>query len=773
MANIVWTGSVSYIWSNQNNWNPAQTPLLTDNVTVGAVAYVNSVGGLAHNLTLNANVDIGGTNVNTTAALIVSGSVVNTAQLYLNRGATAYTASLEFDMSTQLAQSQLSGGGTILLSDSANNVIDAGANGVALINQNNTISGSGQLGGNTAVQFDNQAAGVIDATGTNNQLIIDTTAASTNEGLIEATGAAGLKVFGSTINSSGGGVISAAGGSVFLSNGSLIGGTLQTSGGGTIQTISTANILNGVTNSGSIRVNDNTSLILENTITNSVGTITMLAGNNDTNLIIGTTGATLVGPGLITLTDSSHNLITGQGTGVPTLDNLANIISGAGTIGGNAGNSLKVENAGVITATGVENQLIIDTGGTFTNSGVLSATGPAGLEIENTTVDGTAGGQIIANAPGAHVDLQNTHLIGGTLRTVGTGAEIVADGQNSILDGTLTNLDNAGTLEIGTEDSIQIWGTIKNTGDIDLAAAVGTADITAGLVTGATLTGGGTVTMSASSGNTITGQSGSNFTNSDNTISGSGSIVDTTMTNGGTIDATSLSVPLLVNTGNTVTNNGVLEANGGALKVSDAVTGSGAALVAAGGMLSFSAAFQQNVTFQGIGTLVASQTYGGTIFGFGSGDNIDLANLAYKSSYLPVWQSSGALAIEDSAKGNAIVATIAFSGNYFSGSFALSNDNGTTLITGTSEVVPNPAPPPGTTADMIMNNPATGTTKSTISAAMRSWRRIRSARWARPGPSSGSAPSRPATPATCCCAIPRPAGSRPTTSVATTSPTRP
>ena len=204
--------------------------------------------------------------------------------------------------------------------------------------------------------------------------------------------------------------------------------------------------------------------------------------------------------------------------------------------------------------------------------------------------------------------------------------------------------------------------------------------------------------MSASSGNTITGESGSNFTNSDNTISGSGSIVDTTMTNGGTIDATSLSVPLLVNTGNTVTNNGVLEANGGALKVSDAVTGSGAARVAAGGMLSFSAAFQQNVTFQGIGTLVASQTYGGTIFGFGSGDNIDLANLAYKSSYLPVWQSSGALAIEDSAKGNAIVATIAFSGNYFSGSFALSNDNGTTLITGTSEVVPIPrrllAPPP-------------------------------------------------------------------------------
>ena len=56
----------------------------------------------------------------------------------------------------------------------------------------------------------------------------------------------------------------------------------------------------------------------------------MLAGNNDTDLIIGTTGATLVGPGLITLTDSSHNLITGQGTGVPTLDNLANIIRAPG-----------------------------------------------------------------------------------------------------------------------------------------------------------------------------------------------------------------------------------------------------------------------------------------------------------------------------------------------------------------------------------------------------------------------------------------------------------
>ncbi|CDX46534.1 Outer membrane adhesin like proteiin (modular protein) [Mesorhizobium sp. ORS 3359] len=92
----------------------------------------------------------------------------------------------------------LQGGGQIVLSDNAANLISGTGPDVALINIDNTISGAGQLG-DGMLGIDNR--GTIIATGTN-ALVIDTGGSVvTNSGTLEATGSGGLIVAGALANS--------------------------------------------------------------------------------------------------------------------------------------------------------------------------------------------------------------------------------------------------------------------------------------------------------------------------------------------------------------------------------------------------------------------------------------------------------------------------------------------------------------------------------------------------------------------------------------------
>lgn len=96
----------------------------------------------------------------------------------------------------------LQGGGKVTLTDSANNLIDQQllvGSGMTLRNLDNTIAGAGNIG-NGNVSLVNAAKGVINATGANNFLIIDSFNLVLNSGLMEATGAAGMKVVDDLIN---------------------------------------------------------------------------------------------------------------------------------------------------------------------------------------------------------------------------------------------------------------------------------------------------------------------------------------------------------------------------------------------------------------------------------------------------------------------------------------------------------------------------------------------------------------------------------------------
>ncbi|MER9425168.1 VCBS domain-containing protein, partial [Mesorhizobium sp. M0317] len=110
----------------------------------------------------------------------------------------------------------LQGGGQILLSDSAANVISGTGPDVTLVNVDNTISGAGQLGGGM-LSLDN--SGTIIATGSN-ALVIDTGGSVVvNSGTLEATGSGGLTITGGLANS---GMIWANGGNIAI-NGQVTG----------------------------------------------------------------------------------------------------------------------------------------------------------------------------------------------------------------------------------------------------------------------------------------------------------------------------------------------------------------------------------------------------------------------------------------------------------------------------------------------------------------------------------------------------------------------
>ncbi|TGQ80024.1 adhesin [Mesorhizobium sp. M8A.F.Ca.ET.207.01.1.1] len=104
----------------------------------------------------------------------------------------------------------LQGGGQILLSDSAANMISGTGPDVTFVNVDNTIAGAGQLGGGM-LSLDNR--GTIIASGSN-ALVIDTGGSVvTNSGTLEATSSGGLTITGGLANS---GMLWANGGDIVI-----------------------------------------------------------------------------------------------------------------------------------------------------------------------------------------------------------------------------------------------------------------------------------------------------------------------------------------------------------------------------------------------------------------------------------------------------------------------------------------------------------------------------------------------------------------------------
>ena len=293
---------------------------------------------------------------------------------------------------------------------------------------------------------------------------------------------------------------------------------------------------------------------------------------------------------------------------------------------------------------------------------------------------------------------------GDTVITIGAGETITLQGVSAA---SLTAADfvfnqtpvveNAGNMVVSDGAVLPLSGTIDNTGTIALNS---TGDQTELQIVGdgVTLQGGGQVTLSGAAVIIGTG-SAAVLTNVDNTISGAGQIGsgDGTLTlineTHGTIDANVAAGTFTLETGTTITNNGVLEAlNGGTLQILDPVTGSGSAIIEGGTMI-FGAQSNMNVAFEnGVGT----PTYGELVLGDAAGfsgqisgfvgtapdtahsDAIDLEGINYNSSsFSETYDAAkGLLTVTDGSHS----ASLTF--DNFGGTLSFASDgNGGTLIT--------------------------------------------------------------------------------------------
>jgi hypothetical protein len=639
-------------------------------------------------LTLRGNVSNHGT--------IALGSVGNTTDLIIGNNSLFPSKN----------NAVLESGGSVTLSDNGQNRIYGASVGSSLSNVDNTISGAGQLGDGELILI-NETKGVIDAVG-NNALVLNVGAtAVANSGLLEGSGAGGLTIQNSTVNNSTGGTIAANNGSfVNLQNADIIGGTLTVAGTGAFQTVDTNSLFNGQTstinNEGLINILNNTALTLQGAI-NNTGAIALNSIGNFTDLIVDTTGATLSGKGTVTLSSNGENRIYGATT-ASTLTNVDNTIAGGGQIG--AGQLTLINDAaGVINANSATG-LVLNVGpAAVTNTGLIEATGAGGLTILNSTVNNSTGGTLLAGN-GSSISLQNANLIGGTLKVSGTGFFQTTD-SNSLLNGQTKAVTNDGVLNIDNNTDLTLQGSIINnkTGTIALNSGGNLTDLIID-TTGATISGGGNVTLSNNGNNIIVGNTASSvLTNVDNIISGSGQLgagqltlinqtkgvidgtapttltVDTganTITNAGFIEADSGGATTV---NSAVNNTGTLEANGGTLTLNGAVTGAGKAVITAGTLDITNANAAESVTFTGsTGTLelVHSLTYTGKVSGFTTttGTAFDLRDISFNASTSTATYSGTASGGTLTVTNGTQTARIAMVGNYLSSTFTVGNDGG-------------------------------------------------------------------------------------------------
>jgi hypothetical protein len=390
----------------------------------------------------------------------------------------------------------LQGKGTVALTDHSNNLIYGAAATDTLTNADNTISGAGQLG-DAQLTLVNQSGGTINGSATTNALTINTggSGSFSNAGTVEATGTGGLVIASSTVTNTGTiealtnstlniqnstitnttGIIEAvgSGAAVGLGGATINGGTLATSSNGTIKTLfGTSSTVDKATinNANNLVVGDNSMLTLGSTV-NNTGTHSLSSAGNNAQLIIDANGATLQGKGAVTLNDHSNDLIYGAAA-TDVLTNVDNTISGGGQLG-DGQLTLVNQAGGTINGGGTTNALTLDTGsGSFSNAGIIESTGGKGLVIASST--GTNTGTIQAVGSSAVLYLQNSTITGGTFATSGGGTITTIFGTNSTVDKATIN--NAGTLQVTDNSTLNLGSTVNNTGTLSIASAGNNAE---------------------------------------------------------------------------------------------------------------------------------------------------------------------------------------------------------------------------------------------------------------------------------------------------------
>jgi len=471
----------------------------------------------------------------------------------------------------------LTGGGSVVLSDHFQNFVQDTTGGTTLTNVNNTISGSGQIG-NGNMSLINDAAGIVDAVSATGKTL------TINPGTAVGAGTTNL------------GLMEASSGGTLVLNDLVTntGGTIEALAGGVVNLAGTDLIGGTLTSVGTGFIQGFGNAVLDGT---SGHAVTLTAGSNlfipDTNNMSAT--GTLTNNGTLTinstgdntfLTVASGNTLTLTGTGTLQMSNhIQNFIQGGGTLNnqetiqgsGQIGNG----NLTLVNSHTIDanqsTELLISPNGGTTNTGTMEATAGATLEFRTYPITNT-GGIILASGAGSIVDLNGISITGGTLTSASGGIF-------QAYAGTTLNpltISAGSTLNVLDNNTVSLGaGTITNNGAINENS---TGDNTFINVAGSTtLAGTGTLTLSNHIQNFI--QGGGTLTNQE-TIQGSGQIGNGNLmlVNNGTIDANQ-STELVIDPNLGTNNTKTMEATaGGTMEFrGDAVTNTGVGTILATG----------------------------------------------------------------------------------------------------------------------------------------------------------------------------------------------
>ena len=373
---------------------------------------------------------------------------------------------------------------------------------------------------------------------------------------------------------------------------------------------------------------------------------------------------------------------------------VSGALSGSGAVGGTG--TVTVKAPGTINATGTS-ALTLDPK-IVTNAGLMEGTGKGGLTLSATTVANS--GTILATAS-SRVLLKGATIKGGTLMTSGTGVIETTLGVN-VLDGTGSAVINKGAIKLLKGTGLTLEGMIGGTGVITLSTVSLPETMTIGSA-GATLTGGGEISLGNTVGNAIIGASGAaTLTNASDKIIGAGLLGSGQLTLINDKGATILgkgSAGLTIDTGAVaIANGGVIEANNAKVSVKSAVTNTGTLLAynsgtltiagdvsgggvgrIQGGTLYAQGAFTEAVTFvggTGVLELAHSQAYTGRITGFSKTPTtaLDLDDIGYvKGTTIATFKesasgTSGVLTVTDGTH----TAKITLAGDFSTSTFTTS-----------------------------------------------------------------------------------------------------
>jgi hypothetical protein len=373
--------------------------------------------------------------------------------------------------------------------------------------------------------------------------------------------------------------------------------------------------------------------------------------------------------------------------------------------------------------------------GTLGLTGVATFFNSAELLVDEVAVSGAAT-QVKVNA-----DISDARVwdqTGGVV-TVEAGDQLTFSGAGDSFSGTFTG---GGTVDLSagrdtlSDLTISTASIAVGKADVTLTGAIALETVMSAPVliiaaAGATLSGGGTLTLADDATSKIVGAAAGARLANDDTIRAAGRLGNglLTLANGvpGLIDDP-FKTELVINAGTAnvinagtvecdgtggliidggVSNSGVLEAARGTLTVEGAVSGVGLVRIA-GGQATFDSTCDQEVAFTAAGgllELVKSQSDAITVSGFSKtgASSLDLRDIKFGADTKATYSgttTSGVLTVTDGTH----TARITLDGNYRTSAFTVSSDGngGTTVIDPTARVASPPTLPPGLTVPPLI-----------------------------------------------------------------------